>query len=232
MRVCAEATLRLECASTSPPLDPGRSSRLVVPSHVLVSGRQAGPALTLLPAPPLADRFGTDPQAIERICRAPRYALRNAGKAAAPALGQLVQSLPRRFEVGGCGMRVWMRAGGGNFSKPAPLAYCALHLLTAHGCASGVCLTGLHLYLSRKRSTYAYAMRVLAGTWTPSVACSSPQLAPLQASRHSAFLWVASELIKVFGDEPARDAELGACLSSGAQWGGPGWRRAVWSSPG
>ena len=74
-----------------------------------------------------ADRFPNDTQAIERICRAPRYALRNAGKAAAPALGQLVQSLPRRFEV----------------------------------------------------------------------------------CRHSAFLYVASEVIKVFGDEPARDAELG-----------------------
>lgn len=82
-----------------------------------------------------ADRFGTDAVAIERICRAPRYALRSAGKAAAPALAQLVHSLPRRFE----------------------------------------------------------------------------------ASRHSAFLYVASEIIKIFGDEPARDAELGT------------WRQ-LWSS--
>lgn len=77
--------------------------------------------------PCLADRFGNDAPAIERICRAPRYALRSAGKAAAPALAQMVHSLPRRFEV----------------------------------------------------------------------------------SRHSAFLWVASEIIKIFGDESARDAELG-----------------------
>ena len=74
-----------------------------------------------------ADRFAGDAPAIERICRAPRYAVRSAGKAAAPAVPLLVASLPQRFE----------------------------------------------------------------------------------SSRQPCFLYVASELIKTFGDEPARDLELG-----------------------
>lgn len=76
---------------------------------------------------PAAERFTNDAQAVERICRAPRYAVRSAGKAAAPALPLLVASLPPRFE----------------------------------------------------------------------------------ATRQPCFLYVASELIKTFGDEPARDLELG-----------------------
>lgn len=78
--------------------------------------------------PPPADRFTGDAAAIERICRAPRYAIRSAGKAAAGAVPLLVASLPQRFE----------------------------------------------------------------------------------ASRQPCFLYVASELIKTFGDEPARDLDLGA----------------------
>ncbi len=77
------------------------------------------------PLPP--DRFTGDAAAIERICRAPRYAVRSSGKAAAAAVPLLVASLPQRFEV----------------------------------------------------------------------------------SRQPCFLYVASELIKTFGDEPARDLELG-----------------------
>ncbi|EFN54933.1 hypothetical protein CHLNCDRAFT_134668 [Chlorella variabilis] len=77
------------------------------------------------------DRFAGDAPAIERICRAPRYAVRSAGKAAAPAVPLLVASLPQRFE----------------------------------------------------------------------------------SSRQPCFLYVASELIKTFGDEPARDLELGGMFS-------------------
>ncbi|KAL4452442.1 hypothetical protein ABPG75_008104 [Micractinium tetrahymenae] len=77
------------------------------------------------------DRFSSDPQAVERICRAPRYAVRGAGKAAAGAVPLLVASLPQRFE----------------------------------------------------------------------------------ATRQPCFLYVASELIKTFGDEPARDLELGGMFS-------------------
>ncbi|KAI3438282.1 hypothetical protein D9Q98_000717 [Chlorella vulgaris] len=77
------------------------------------------------------ERFAGDAPAIERICRAPRYAVRSAGKAAAPAVPLLVASLPQRFE----------------------------------------------------------------------------------ASRQPCFLYVASELIKTFGDEPARDQELGGMFS-------------------
>ncbi|PSC72289.1 transportin-3 isoform X1 [Micractinium conductrix] len=73
------------------------------------------------------DRFAGEPPAIERLCRAPRYAVRSAGKAAAGAVPLLVASLPQRFE----------------------------------------------------------------------------------ASGQPCFLYVASELIKTFGDEPARDLELG-----------------------
>lgn len=91
------------------------------------------------PLPP--DRFIGDAAAIERICRAPRYAVRSSGKAAAAAVPLLVASLPQRFEV----------------------------------------------------------------------------------SRQPCFLYVASELIKTFGDEPARDLELGEweawCGRSGAVWG-------------
>ena len=65
--------------------------------------------------------------AVERICRVPRYAVRSAGKAAAPALPLLVAALPARFE----------------------------------------------------------------------------------ATLQPCFLYVASELIKTFGDEPEKDAELG-----------------------
>lgn len=72
-------------------------------------------------------RFGSDAPAVERICRAPRYAVRSAGKAAAPAVPLLVAALPARFE----------------------------------------------------------------------------------ATLHPCFLYVASELIKTFGDEPGRDAQLG-----------------------
>lgn len=90
---------------------------------------------TPLSSPP--DRFTGDVASIERICRAPRYAVRSAGKAAAAAVPLLVASLPQRFEV----------------------------------------------------------------------------------SRQPCFLYVASELIKTFGDEPARDLELGE--RSGG-WGG-GW---------
>lgn len=64
---------------------------------------------------------------MERICRAPRYAVRGAGKASAGAVPLLVASLPQRFE----------------------------------------------------------------------------------ATRQPCFLYVASELIKTFGDEPARELELG-----------------------
>jgi transportin-3 len=77
------------------------------------------------------DRFTGDAAAIERICRAPRYAVRSSGKAAAAAVPLLVASLPQRFEV----------------------------------------------------------------------------------SRQPCFLYVASELIKTFGDEPARDLELGGMFS-------------------
>ena len=80
--------------------------------------------------PPLTtttDRFVGDAVATERICRAPRYAVRSAGKAAASAIPLLAASLPQRFE----------------------------------------------------------------------------------ASQQPCFLYVASELIKTFGDEPARDLELG-----------------------
>eukprot|EP00887_Chlorella_sp_A99_P006855 scaffold2.g6855.t1 len=76
-------------------------------------------------------RFGSDAPAVERICRAPRYAVRSAGKAAAPAVPLLVAALPARFE----------------------------------------------------------------------------------ATLHPCFLYVASELIKTFGDEPGRDAQLGRALS-------------------
>ncbi|KAI7846036.1 hypothetical protein COHA_000403 [Chlorella ohadii] len=83
---------------------------------------------TPIPAP---DRFTGDAAAIERICRAPRYAVRSSGKAAAAAVPLLVASLPQRFEI----------------------------------------------------------------------------------SRQPCFLYVASELIKTFGDEPARDLELGGMFS-------------------
>lgn len=95
------------------------------------------------PPHPTQDRFTGDAAAIERICRAPRYAVRSSGKAAAAAVPLLVASLPQRFEV----------------------------------------------------------------------------------SRQPCFLYVASELIKTFGDEPARDLELGECGDGlGERWNGVGWR--------
>jgi transportin-3 len=77
------------------------------------------------------DAFGSDVVAAEKICKAPRYAVRSAGKAAAGAVPQLAAALPRRFEATG----------------------------------------------------------------------------------HSCYLYVASELVKTFGDEPGLDAHLGPMLA-------------------
>ena len=46
-----------------------------------------------------ADRFGTSAVAVEKICRAPRYAVRSAGRAAAGAVPALAAALPARFEA-------------------------------------------------------------------------------------------------------------------------------------
>jgi transportin-3 len=45
------------------------------------------------------DAFGNDAGAAEKICRVPRYAVRNAGKAAAGAVPVLCSTLPQRFEA-------------------------------------------------------------------------------------------------------------------------------------
>lgn len=130
-------------AAASPPQSPVAVLALLPLCH---KPHAPGPVRTL------ADRFAADPQAVERICRAPRYALRGAGKAAAGALPLLVASLPQRFE----------------------------------------------------------------------------------ATRQPCFLYVASELIKTFGDEPARELELGegaccaccaCCAAYQERFGCPGWPR-------
>lgn len=126
---------------------------LVAPCGVQPTAHLAAHLLRacLAPSRPAADRFVGNAPAIERICRAPRYAIRSAGKAAAGAVPLLVASLPARFE----------------------------------------------------------------------------------ATRQPCFLYVASELIKTFGDEPARDLELGACVGGrvGAAWACPGPRSRAACKP-
>lgn len=51
----------------------------------------------------------------------------------------------------------------------------------------------------------------------PLLVASLPQR--FEASRQPCFLYVASELIKTFGDEPARDLELGEKLGVCVGWG-------------
>uniref|UniRef100_A0A1D2AEU2 Importin N-terminal domain-containing protein n=1 Tax=Auxenochlorella protothecoides TaxID=3075 RepID=A0A1D2AEU2_AUXPR len=46
------------------------------------------------------DRFADDPEATERILRAPRYGLRSAGRAGAGAIPSLLSSFPARFAAG------------------------------------------------------------------------------------------------------------------------------------
>lgn len=70
-----------------------------------------------------------------------------------------------------------------------------------------------------------------AAAAVPLLVASLPQR--FEVSRQPCFLYVASELIKTFGDEPARDLELGEYGGGlGERWNGVGWRGVGWGGCG
>ncbi|RMZ56329.1 hypothetical protein APUTEX25_000569, partial [Auxenochlorella protothecoides] len=80
---------RVTGVDRSPARPPGRKGHL----RLAHSGRVAA-------AHGLWHRFADDPEATERILRAPRYGLRSAGRAGAGAIPSLLSSFPARFAAG------------------------------------------------------------------------------------------------------------------------------------